>query len=384
MKTFTIFLLLTLIVVVLALSTSKESGDFWVTFGCDSIGIFNSNGSLQKTITAYGLSSPRGIVFAPNSKVYISSAYSDEIFIFDYEGHFINKFSHEEIDYPTGLAINNRDELYICSFHKDQIVVFDLKASFLRTFSAPTLNGPNDIVLDSHGAIYVTSHINSHIIKFDKNENYLFAFTSAHLVIPISIAKNRDDIIYVVGANSRNVIKFDTLGNYLASFGQDSIFDPHGIAFKDNGHYLVTGFWQPEHRILEYNQNDDFVKMLNVESWQSPLYIAFQPPDSVVLVQSRNKNMYPHLQQNYPNPFNPKTTIKYQIPELSFVIIKVFDVLGNEIVTLVDEENPTGSYEVEFDAMGLPSGIYFYRLQVVPTGRQAGSFVETKKMILLE
>jgi len=97
-----------------------------------------------------------------------------------------------------------------------------------------------------------------------------------------------------------------------------------------------------------------------------------------------------YLSQNYPNPFNPSTIIKYQIPELSFVTLKVYDVLGNEIVTLVNEEKPIGSYKVEFDASTLQSGIYFYRLQAVPTlptgqagGRQAGDFVETKKMVLL-
>jgi hypothetical protein len=83
------------------------------------------------------------------------------------------------------------------------------------------------------------------------------------------------------------------------------------------------------------------------------------------------------LSQNYPNPFNPKTTIKYQLPEMSFVTIKVFDVLGSEIATLVNEEKPAGNYETEFDATVLPSGIYFYRLQ-------AGTFVETKKMILMK
>jgi photosystem II stability/assembly factor-like uncharacterized protein len=84
-----------------------------------------------------------------------------------------------------------------------------------------------------------------------------------------------------------------------------------------------------------------------------------------------------HLSQNYPNPFNPTTTIKYQIPGLSFVTLKVYDVLGNEIATLANEEKPAGSYEVEFNANGLPSGIYFYRIQ-------ADFFVETKKMILIK
>ncbi|RKY94959.1 MAG: hypothetical protein DRQ01_01065 [Ignavibacteriae bacterium] len=94
-----------------------------------------------------------------------------------------------------------------------------------------------------------------------------------------------------------------------------------------------------------------------------------------------------NLHQNYPNPFNPNTLIKYQIPELRFVTLKVYDVLGNEVATLVNEEKSAGSYEVEFSAIGgsasggdaynLSSGIYFYKLQ-------AGNFVETKKMILLK
>jgi hypothetical protein len=102
------------------------------------------------------------------------------------------------------------------------------------------------------------------------------------------------------------------------------------------------------------------------------------------------------LMQNYPNPFNPTTLIRYYIPEGSFVTLQIYDVLGNEIVTLVNSEKPAGSYKVEFSAIGgsasggdthsLPSGIYFYRLSVSAwpsQDGQAGSFVETKKMILL-
>ena len=83
------------------------------------------------------------------------------------------------------------------------------------------------------------------------------------------------------------------------------------------------------------------------------------------------------LAQNYPNPFNPTTIIKYDIPALSFVTLKVYDVLGKEVGTLVNEEKPIGSYEVDFNATTLQSGIYFYKLQV-------GSFVETKKMVLMK
>ena len=83
------------------------------------------------------------------------------------------------------------------------------------------------------------------------------------------------------------------------------------------------------------------------------------------------------LNQNYPNPFNPSTTIKYSVPNTSNVVIKVFDILGNEIETLVNEEKPIGIYEITWYAENLPSGVYFYQLK-------ARSFVETKKMILMK
>jgi hypothetical protein len=83
------------------------------------------------------------------------------------------------------------------------------------------------------------------------------------------------------------------------------------------------------------------------------------------------------LEQNYPNPFNPSTNIQYTISSKQNVQLLVYNVLGKEIATLVNEEKPAGNYEVNFDASKLSSGVYFYQLQ-------AGSFVETKKMILLK
>ena len=83
------------------------------------------------------------------------------------------------------------------------------------------------------------------------------------------------------------------------------------------------------------------------------------------------------LTQNYPNPFNPSTTIRFSIVEESFVILKIFNSLGEEITTLINEDIIAGSYEVEFDATSLTSGIYFYKLQV-------RDFVQTKKMVLIK
>ncbi|MBK9097731.1 MAG: choice-of-anchor D domain-containing protein [bacterium] len=98
---------------------------------------------------------------------------------------------------------------------------------------------------------------------------------------------------------------------------------------------------------------------------------------SVGVGDGLNTPMVFNLDQNYPNPFNPNTTIKYSIPELSKVKLTLFNLLGEEITTLVNEEKVAGNYSIEFSAASLPSGVYFYRIQ-------AGSFVDTKKMILIK
>jgi len=108
-------------------------------------------------------------------------------------------------------------------------------------------------------------------------------------------------------------------------------------------------------------------------------YFELQPPDYVdEEIISLTEFVLP---QNYPNPFNPSTVISYQLPVSSMVTLKVYDVLGNEIATLVNEEKQPGVYEVEFNTSSgirdLVSGIYFYQLK-------AGDYTETKKMVLIK
>jgi len=84
-----------------------------------------------------------------------------------------------------------------------------------------------------------------------------------------------------------------------------------------------------------------------------------------------------NLSQNYPNPFNPSTKIRFDIPKASFVKLKVIDILGREIETLVDDKLQPGIYEVNWNALQRPSGVYFYQIQ-------SGNFNQTKKMVLIK
>jgi len=113
----------------------------------------------------------------------------------------------------------------------------------------------------------------------------------------------------------------------------------------------------------------------DIGTYGGPYALSYET--STGIVNESNVVQRFNLKQNYPNPYNPSTKIKFTILELRFTTLKVYDVLGNEIATLVNEEKPAGEYEIEFSGEGLTSGIYFYQLK-------SGSFVETKKMILMK
>jgi hypothetical protein len=145
------------------------------------------------------------------------------------------------------------------------------------------------------------------------------------------------------------------------------------------------GVFSDDIHLRMQRENEMIAQVINVLGYSDP---------SAEVEEEENYLRDYELFQNFPNPFNPNTTIKYQIPEISVVTIKVYDVLGKEIAILVNEEKPAGSYDVEFSATGgslpagrhgvsvgitftLPSGIYFYQLR-------AGIHVETKKMVLIK
>ena len=127
------------------------------------------------------------------------------------------------------------------------------------------------------------------------------------------------------------------------------------------------------------NPQNDLNDPLN---WRASYEINGSPgkDDPASTSVETSKSFYPEkfeLYQNYPNPFNPSTKISFVIPNSSFVIIKVYNILGKEVTTLVNEKKSAGTYEVTWDAKNLASGIYFYKIQ-------SGDFVQVKKMVLLK
>jgi hypothetical protein len=173
--------------------------------------------------------------------------------------------------------------------------------------------------------------------------------------------------------NNQSISSFAISGNNIFAGSIDS-----GVYFSTNyGTSWVQknqGFnnVNPSINSLLISNNYIFGAVYNFFVWKCPLsdFMETKQISEVVPVTYS-------LEQNYPNPFNPTTNIKYEIPKNSFVKLIVFDALGREIETLVNEKQSAGIYEATFDASNYPSGVYFYRLTT-------DGFSETKKMILLK
>jgi hypothetical protein len=178
-----------------------------------------------------------------------------------------------------------------------------------------------------------------------------------------------------------SIITLDGWGTLTTQFGTFQVLrtqERHWITGSVNGiptgnKYSVSYAWFDQRgiTILSYTNNSDSINFTTA----SIVEAEFNPTSSNI-----ETNLIPErfsLDQNYPNPFNPSTKISWQSPVSGHQTLKVFDVLGNEVATLVDEYKEAGKYEATFDASKLSSGIYFYKLQ-------SGNFVETKKMILMK
>jgi len=144
--------------------------------------------------------------------------------------------------------------------------------------------------------------------------------------------------------------------------GRGTTTEPQFYSFTDES--LQPGKYQYRLKQIDFDGSFEYSKVVEVTVQESTKFSLFQ---------------------NYPNPFNPTTKIKYEIPNvetrhassLQFIALKVYDILGNEVASLVNEEKQPGFYEVEFNAKELSSGIYYYQLNT-------GTFIQTKKMILLK
>ncbi len=190
-----------------------------------------------------------------------------------------------------------------------------------------------------------------------------------------------------IGVGDTSIVSFSIINSGSISTTVDSIFINNNIENVISINQIfpkeltpfnrdtITVNWIPE---LEGQLNDTLWIFHNADNLPNPYGLKITGNATITSVSEEKSTPDKfHLYQNYPNPFNPTTKINFVIPKSGLVTIKVYDILGNKVAILINENKPAGKYEVEFNASELTSGIYFYSLI-------AGSYYETKKMILLK
>jgi Carbohydrate binding module (family 35)/Bacterial Ig domain/Secretion system C-terminal sorting domain len=203
------------------------------------------------------------------------------------------------------------------------------------------------------------------------------ATASNHKYVNITTADSTSTITWTL----KNVA---TAGNYQIAFGYKVPYGTKIQNLKVNGVFADTMFfgggtanWYEKTKVVTLIQGDNTIQMQMSWAW---MYLDYLAVPAALATDVENKEISPtsySLYQNYPNPFNPSTIISYSLPKLSRVVLKVYDLLGREVATLVNEEKTQGTYKVEFNGRQLSSGVYFYTLR-------AGDFVQSKKMLIMK
>ena len=340
-------------------------------------------------------------------------------------------------DNAPSLAIDDSGYIYVAGYSFDLSSHYDFLTMkynpngdvvWIKKYVGP-LNYEDkatSLAIDNKGNIYVTGSSRNNwggnddytTVKYNSNGDMLWvrnydgtgkSSDEAHFVV----VDGNGNVIVTGWSNSRSysnadyvTIKYTSSGDtlwiqrYNSGGNTDDI--PMSLSVDGSGNVYVTG----NSGTVKYNST-------GVQQWVAPgnrVDLAVDASSNVYVTgstNSGNSTFYTtvkyiqtptsveekifgvpgefRLEQNYPNPFNPSTVIRYQLPVNSLVSLKIYDLLGREVATLVNEEKPAGSYEVTFDGKnlsrqkngGLASGVYFYKLQ-------AGDFVETKRMLMIK
>ena len=226
-------------------------------------------------------------------------------------------------------------------------------------------------IADAHMPLHITRNYNG---QYTDQYNVHFRYESD------LIQRFQNQIIY--GGDSLQYI--DNLTDYTFNMIYDnylyvdSVLDADAAATAFAGNYTSTAYYD---KFWELSKNFT-IELYKKASYKITcvIYTAWiNAGGSATEISENNSNLLSDftLSQNYPNPFNPSTVIGYQLLVNSYVSLKVYNIIGKEVTTIVNKEQSAGKYIVEYNASEIPSGVYFYRLQ-------AGDFVETKKMILLK
>jgi outer membrane protein assembly factor BamB len=350
-------------IVELAMPNIDKEGRLYITNGLGELYSFNPDGTLNWSIIYDGGFFARSPVFSPDGNTIYIAGKDSNLFALNLDGTLKWKFSCGKTQkFPI---IDNDSNLYILpeevpqklySIKPDGMIRWEVtivENTAIPAYSASTI--------DYLGNIYVA--LGSAILSYDYYGNKRWWYIIGN------DPSEYDDFWQPLICDSEGTVYVgSTFGYYYYAISSDGELkwklplndyqvDNTGAISKDGTLYIGV-----HKSSLSPNQQKTLIAIRDT---------------GTVSVKDNFKFLDYHLEQNYPNPFNPNTTINYSIKERGLVHLKVYNVLGKEITTLVDEEKSQGSYSVSFDGSNLPSGVYVYSIRV-------NNFIQNRKMILMK
>ncbi len=367
-----------------------------------------------------GLHRPIRIAAQSSGTIAIGDYHRKTIHFFDRSGRPLSRISVPAA--PLSIAFAGDGHLYVGVLH--DVLKVTMEGTIVDRFSShgTTLGSPVDIVVGTSDQVIVVDRETHRVCVFTSAGNLQFSFgtygtANGQLRMPSGVAFDRTagEIIVADAGNSR-VQVFSAQGEFRRSFGQhiqqnDSTWNfigafaqMQGVAVDANQRIYVSDSGLDHVQVFDRQENhlgflgrdghaatrfrvpmgaaivDSFLYVTSMAGSEVRAYVI---GDIITTVKEPEIPLTYGLEQNYPNPFNPATNIRFSLPSPAAVTLKIYDLTGREVRTLVDEDYPAGFHAVNWNGRnhaGIPvaSGIFFYRLDV------AGKFSQTNKMIFLK
>ena len=343
----------------------------------DAVAEFDQSGNYLGNFISNGLGgldSPFDIIFR-TSDCLVSASSSDAVHRYDLTGAYLDdlvtgiNFPQQVYEMPNGniavAGFSTPSGIYIYSptgsLLKTLSVVTGVRSAYLLpSGNILTTNGAGLHEIDSTSGAIIRTIVSGASLQYISLYDYsivpveLTSFTAnlldSRVVLNWSTATEINNSGFQVERSINNE-SYEQVA-FVPGFGTTT--EPKNYSYSDNS--VTNGIYYYRLKQIDFDGSFTYSEVVEI---------------NIGLPTEFN------LSQNYPNPFNPSTTINFSVPKSEFVTLKLYDVLGNEIETLVNDQKPAGNYEVAFNASNLPSGVYYYQLK-------AGNSIETKKMVLMK
>ena len=315
------------------------------------------------SVYAQGIVSPNGLAIDSNGILYVA----------DNQGNKIYKITSDStktqygpnLSSPSGLLFEpDSDTLIVTQLTQNRISKLAPDGTLTVYKSGNGLNGPVGMTMDENGNFYVANYNDGKVFHVTDDSLIQLAVVPGTNFGAVGFLEYAAGNLYATGIAVHRIYK-------ISLSGEMTVFAGTGVAGLVNGPADSARFSNPNGILASPDHDKLYISDFGTKS--------IRLIDNIVSGVSGATGQLPEnfrLEQNYPNPFNPGTTIAYEIPERAAVSLKIYNVMGEEVATLVNGVQQPGRHTVNWNAGSLASGIFFYRIR-------SGEFVQTKKLTLM-